>query len=240
MNQRRSKLIFRKVRDANLKYHLVENGDRIAVAMSGGKDSLALLYFLDMLLKYTPLRFEILPIYLDLGFGNQTAPLVDFCQQLGYELREEKSNIGRVVFDTRQESNPCALCANLRRGAIHRLARREGCNKVALGHHLDDAVHTLMLSILFQGRFQLFKPLTYLDRMDITLIRPLVYVSERDIALFIAGMGFSPVQNLCPASGYTRRSDVADLLDEMEKRFPGARRQLLKSIENADPNSFWN
>ena len=240
MSRRRTKLIFKKIRDANLKYHLVENGDRVAVAMSGGKDSLALLYFLDLLLKHTPLRFEIRPIYLDLGFGNQTDPLLEFCQQLGYDLLEEKSNIGRVVFDLREEPNPCALCANLRRGAIHRLARREGCNKVALGHHLDDAVHTLMLSILFQGRFQLFKPLTYLDRMDITLIRPLVYVSERDIQLFVEGMGFSPVQNFCPASGNTRRSDVSELLDEMERRFPGARRQLLKSIENVDPNSFWN
>ncbi|MEN6389556.1 MAG: ATP-binding protein [Syntrophomonas sp.] len=239
MGKRLNKLIFRKVRDANLKYHLVEDGDRIAAAMSGGKDSLTMLYFLDLLRRFTPLKFDIVPVYIDLGWQNETAPLFDFCQQLGYNLVTEYTNIGRVVFDLRQEKNPCALCSNLRRGCMSRVARAHRCNKVALGHHLDDVVHTLFMSILYESRYKVFKPSTYLDRSDITLIRPLIYVKESEIINFVDSMGLKPVFNRCPADGSSKRSEVQQTLDLIEQRHPGARQSFLSALENVDRESLW-
>lgn len=239
MSNRRIKIIFRKVRDANLNYRLIESGDRVAVALSGGKDSFTMLYFMDLLKQHTPLLFDIVPIYVDLGWDNDMEPLVEFCQGLGLELIIEKTNIGRVVFETRQEKNPCALCSNLRRGALNRVAKRYNCNKLALGHHLDDVVHTLFMSILYESRFNVFKPSTYLSRMDITMIRPLIYVEERDIRLFIESMGLNPVKNRCPADGLTKRHEVAELFDQMEGMHPGIRQRIISSLENIGPDCFW-
>ncbi|HWP97857.1 MAG TPA: ATP-binding protein [Syntrophomonadaceae bacterium] len=239
MGKHLDKLIFRKVRDANLKYNLVEDGDRIVAAMSGGKDSFTMLYYLDLLRKYTPLRFDIVPLYLDLGWDNDITTQKALCRELGMDLKVESTNIGRVVFQERQEKNPCALCSNLRRGSMNRIARELGCTKVALGHHLDDAVHTLFMSILFEGRYRLFKPLTYLDRSGITLIRPLIYVQEREIRSFIQSRNLEPVVNRCPADNKTRRSEVSRLLDIMEEQQPGIRRQFLAAIENVDQDSLW-
>lgn len=240
MSNRQIKAIFRKVRDANLNYHLIENGDRVAVGLSGGKDSFTLLYFLNLLQKHTPLLFEIVPIYIDLGWENEIDSLQDFCKSLGKELIVEKTNIARIVFDIRREHNPCSLCSNLRRGAMNRVAKRHECNKVALGHHLDDVVHTLFLSILYESRFHVFKPSTYLSRMDITMIRPLIYVEERDIRLFVEFMGLKVVKNRCPADKLTKRHEVAKILDQMEAMHPGARRHILASLENVGPNCFWH
>lgn len=239
MGKRLNKLIFRKVRDANLKYRLVEDGDRIAAAMSGGKDSLTMLYFLDLLRRFTPLQFEIVPIYIDLGWQNDALPLFDFCRELGSNLVTEHTNIGRVVFDLRQEKNPCALCSNLRRGCMSRVARAQRCNKIALGHHLDDVVHTLFMSILYENRYKVFKPSTYLDRSDITLIRPLIYVKEGEIISFIDSMGLKPVHNHCPADGSTKRNEVKDTLDLLEQRHPGARQSFLSALEKVDQESLW-
>jgi len=240
VSNRRIKIIFRKVRDANLNYKLIENGDKVAVGLSGGKDSYTMLYFLDLLKKHTPLLFEIIPVYIDLGWDNDIQPLFEFCKSLGLELIIEKTNIGRVVFETRQEKNPCALCSNLRRGALNRVAKRHNCNKLALGHHLDDVVHTLFMSILYESRFNVFKPSTYLSRMDITMIRPLIYVEERDILLFTESMGFNVVKNKCPADGTTKRHEVAEILDKMEEMHPGARQRIVSSLENVGPDCFWH
>lgn len=239
MSQRLIKRVFRQVRDANIKYHLVNSGDRVAVAMSGGKDSIAMLYFLDLLLKHTPLLFEIVPTYLDLGFGNDTGPMVDFCRDLGYELVSEESNIGKVVFESHKTENPCAICSHLRRGALCRIASSQGCNKLALGHHMDDVVNTLFMSMLYEGRYHVFKPLTYLSRANIWAIRPLVYVEEKDIRSLCEYLSVLPVKNLCPADGITKRSETAELLDTIEGLHPGARRKFLASIENARSEDFW-
>jgi len=240
MSEKLRKRIFRKIRNANLKYNLIESGDRVAVGMSGGKDSLILLYFLNLLRKYTPLDFSIFPIYLDLGFNNDIASLYNICRHINLELITETTNIGYVVFQARQESNPCSLCSNLRRGALHRCAKAQGCNKVALGHHLDDAVQTLLMSILFEGRYHLFKPRTYLDRVDITLIRPMIYVEETEIRSMLASLEIDPVKNLCPADGFTKREDVKELLHDIQQRFPHAKQNFLASIENVDQTSFWS
>ncbi len=235
-----SKRIFRKIRNANIKYNLIENNDRIAVAMSGGKDSLTLLYFLDLLKKYTPLDFEIVPIYLDLGWNNDITSLTGFCNNLNIPLIIEPTNIGKIVFEIRNEKNPCSLCANLRRGAIHRVAKHNGCAKLALGHHMNDAVSTLFLSILYEGRFHLFKPAVYLDRSDITLIRPLVYVAEAEIRNFISILQLTPVKNLCPADGMTKRTEINELIEILEEKHPKFAEKFLKSLENVDSDSFWS
>lgn len=239
MSKKNSQYILKKVRDANLKYRLVEDGDKIAAGVSGGKDSLVMLYFLDLLQKHTPLRFELLPIYLDLGWENDITSLVDLCSSLGLPFIKEETNIGQVVFEIRQETNPCSLCSNLRRGALNRVAKSHGCNKVALGHHLDDVVNTLFLSMLFEGRFNVFKPRTYLDRMDITVIRPLIYVQEKQIETFLNSIPFAPTKNKCPAEGITKRTEIAKLLDDIEEKYPGARQKFLSSIENSGPHCFW-
>lgn len=239
MSERLEKKIFKKVRDANLKYRLVNNGDKIAVGMSGGKDSLSLLYFLQLLNRYTPLDFLLFPVYLDLGWENDIESMSSFCRELGTPLIVEKTNIAQIVFARRQEKNPCSLCANLRRGALNRAAKDLDCNKLALGHHLDDAINTLFLSMLFEGRFKLFKPGSYLDRMDITVIRPLIYVEESDIARFISAKDLILSPNRCPADGNSKRAEVSKLLALIEQEFPGARRKFLSSIENVDQESFW-
>jgi len=212
----------------------------VAVGMSGGKDSNTLLYFLDLLRKYTPLKFEIIPIYLDLGFGTDISPMYDYCSSLGYSLIMEQTNIQYVVFAARNEKNPCSLCSNLRRGALNRVALSNGCNKVALGHHLDDAVNTMFMSMIFEGRYHLFKPSTYLNRSDLTVIRPLLYVEEKQIESFVNSQGLKSIKNPCPADGYTKRQEVSELLRDIEARFPGSRKRILKSIENVDSDSFWS
>lgn len=239
MSKRLIKKMFKQVRDANLKYDLVQTGDQIAVGLSGGKDSLALLYFLWLLGKYTPLEFQVYPIHIDLGWEMDLGPLSDFCRRLGYELITEYTNIGQVVFEVRQENNPCSLCANMRRGALNNTAKKWGCNKVALGHHLDDVVDTLFLSMLYEERFAVFKPLTYLDRVDITVIRPLIYVEEIDIDLLVEAQDIQVVKNLCPADNTSKRNEISHLLADMENKHPGAKRSILRSIENVKEDVFW-
>lgn len=239
MGQRRIKHMFKQVRDASLKYNLVQDGDHIAAGISGGKDSLTMLYFLTLLQEYTPVKFTIQPVCLDMGWGEDYAPVSAYCDGLELDLLVEPTHIGRIVFENRKEKNPCALCANLRRGALNRIAREHGCNKVALGHHLDDAVHTLFLSMLYEGQFHVFKPSTYLDRMDVTMIRPMIYVEESDIAKVAASLHLPVVASKCPAGGKSKRDEIRQLLDDVEVRFPGARRQFLSSIEHAARDSFW-
>ena len=239
MSQRKIRKIVNQVKTANLKYKLIENGDRVAVAMSGGKDSFTLLYFLSLLPRYTPLRFSLVPIYIDLGWGNDVNTIRDYCASFNLSLIMESTNIGEIVFNVRQEDHPCSLCANMRRGALNRVAKAHGCDKVALGHHLDDVVTTLFMSMLYEGRYKVFKPSTYLDRVDITVIRPLIYVEERDILLFMQSQNISPVKNLCPADGTTKRTKVAGLIDQIELDYPYAKRRILSSLEKADAGSFW-
>lgn len=239
MSNKLNKLLFRQLRDANLKYKLIEDGDIVAVGMSGGKDSSVLLYLLDLLKKYTPLSFELKPIYIDLGWSNPVEPLISYCQRLGYELHTEPTNIGKVVYDIRQEKNPCSLCANLRRGALNNTAKRLGCNKVALGHHLDDVVNTMFLSMLYEHRYNIFKPKTYLDRVDITLVRPMIYIEEKDVIRMAEYLDIQVIENNCPVDGLTKRTEMAELVSLIEQQHKGAKRKILKSIENINPLSFW-
>ena len=175
-------------------YNMISDGVRIAVGVSGGKDSLALLCALQGLSRFYPKKFEGIPVNLKMGFPEETDEVSrKLCAELGLELQSFPSDIYSVVFEVRKEKNPCSLCANMRRGALHGAAKELGCNKLALGHHFDDAVETIMMNLFIEGRFDCFRPVTYLSRSDITVIRPMLYVPEKEISHFVRVSDIVPV-----------------------------------------------
>jgi tRNA(Ile)-lysidine synthase TilS/MesJ len=183
-------------------YDMLSDGDRIAVGVSGGKDSLALLCALQGLSRFYPKKFEVVPVNLKMGFPEETDEVSrKLCAELGLELQSFPSDIYSVVFEVRKEKNPCSLCANMRRGALHGAAKELGCNKLALGHHFDDAVETIMMNLFIEGRFDCFRPVTYLSRSDITVIRPMLYVPEKEISHFVRVSDIVPVpKNALPTA----------------------------------------
>lgn len=213
-------------------YHLIDPGDKIAIGISGGKDSLTLLYALNGLRRFYPNPFEIIAVSVDLGFPIDLGPIRQLCEDLDVEYHVITTDIARIVFQERQEGNPCSLCAKMRKGALNESVKKLGCNKVAYAHHKDDVVETLLLSMIFEGRFHTFKPLTYLDRMQLHVIRPLLYVEEADIIGFKNKMDLPVVKNPCPADGYTKREYAKELLRSMNKDHPGTKERLFTAIEN--------
>ncbi len=194
------KHILSRVRRAVEDYHMIEAGDKIAVGVSGGKDSLLALAAMKNLQRFYPKPFEVMAITLDLGAKDMNfSPVADFCRELDVPYVIEQTGIRQIVFDYRQEKNPCALCANLRRGALNNIAKSNGCNKVVLGHHYDDVVETFFLSLFFEGQIGCFSPVTYLTRTEITVLRPLIYVRERAIKKHAYDAGLPIVENSCPA-----------------------------------------
>lgn len=204
-----------RIRRADEMYGLLEDGDRIAVGLSGGKDSTALLWALAKLRTYDDKRFDLVGITIDPCFGGvpgDYSALTEFCASLGVEHHVKRDNIYDVVFNIRKESNPCSLCARLRRGGLHRTARELGCGKVALGHHLDDAAATFWMNFLNEGRMASFSPKTYLDRSDVTLIRPLVLCREKEIERTAEELGLPVIESACPVNRKTERQRVTDLM----------------------------
>ena len=208
------------------KYQMIEEGDRIAVGVSGGKDSLALLCALHGLKRFYPKSFDIVPINVKMGFPNETDEISKaLCAELGLELQSVKSDIYSVVFEVR-------LCSNMRRGALHGAAKELGCNKLALGHHFDDAVETIIMNLFIEGRFDCFYPVTYLDRSDITVIRPLLFAPEKEVSHFVRASGIVPVPKNCPADGVTKREDAKRALDELERRDRGVKMRVFNAFFN--------
>ncbi|MCB6365190.1 tRNA 2-thiocytidine(32) synthetase TtcA [Intestinibacillus massiliensis] len=220
------------VRRAVDHYHMISENDRIAVGVSGGKDSLTLLMALANLRRFYPVPFEVAAITLEMGYdGMDFSPVQDLCDGLGVEYIRIPTQIKQIIFDVRQEANPCSLCAKMRRGALHEAALAAGCHKVALGHHFDDAVETYLLSLFYEGRISCFKPVTWLDRRDITLIRPLLYTSEQDIRNFARRQALPVVHNPCPADGNTKRQEVKELLQSLEQSMPGVRERIFGAMQ---------
>lgn len=224
--------LYSKVRKCIQDYEMIKLHDRVAVGLSGGKDSLALLYALAGLRAFLPQRFELFAVTLDLGFPDMDfSPLAGLCRELEVPFLLKETNIKEVVFDVREEKNPCSLCAKLRRGALHNAAKELGCNKLALGHHYDDAIETFLLSLLYEGRISCFEPVTYLSRKDITVIRPLLYMQEREVVGLTKRYAFPVVENACPADRNSKRFEVKDLVRRLEREYPGFKKRTFGAIK---------
>ncbi len=218
-------------------FGMIRAGDRIAVGISGGKDSLTLLYALAGLKRFYPEPFSLEAFTVDLGFPEAKeglGPIRSLCEELEVPYTVIPTEISSVVFDIRKESNPCSLCAKLRKGALNNAAAAKGCNKVAYGHHRNDMVETMMLSLIYESRFYCFSPVTYLDRMGLTLIRPLMYVDEADIIGFQRKFALPVFKNPCPADGNTRREYVKRLVNQINQENPGCRDRMYSAILSAD------
>ena len=222
------------VRKAVDDYHMIADGDKIAVGISGGKDSLTLLYALHGLRRFYPQKFDIHAVTVDLGFGNLDLSRIEsICAdelQIPYTI--VKTDIADIIFEQRKESNPCSLCAKMRKGALNEAIKKEGCNKVAYAHHKDDVVETMLMSLIYEGRFHTFSPVTYLDRMDLTVIRPLMYMNEADVIGFVNKNQVPVVKSPCPADGYTKREYVKQLLKKLNQENPGVKERMFTAIQD--------
>ena len=225
-----NKPLLAKMRRASREYGLIQPYDKIAVGLSGGKDSTVMLYALSVLQKTLPFPFTLQGISLDVGWNNDYDLVGQYCQTLGVPFHLEQTQIGRIVYEERKESNPCSLCANMRRGAINNTAKKLGCNKVALGHHLDDALETFLMSLVFEGRMHTFAPRTYLSRADITVIRPMIYVHEKDIISIAKKLELPVMPNNCPADGITKRHCLKDEMVRLEAMNPTVKERMLHAI----------
>lgn len=228
------------VRKAVDDYNMIEEGDRIAIGISGGKDSLALLHALSSLKRFYPKHFDICAVTVDLGFGNlDLDPVKEICDKLNVPYKIIKTDIAQIVFDERKESNPCSLCAKMRKGALNYEIKEMGCNKVAFAHHKDDVVDTMMMSLIYEGRFHTFNPVTYLNRMDVTIIRPLIYINEADIIGFIRRYDIPVVKSPCPADKHTKREYIKQLVNNINHDAPGVRNRMFTAIKQSDIGG-WN
>lgn len=213
-------------------YDMIKEGDRIAVGISGGKDSLALLCALCELKKFSPVSFDIMGITIDLGFeGTDYSPIADFCRELGVEYIVKKTNIAEIIFDIRKENRPCSLCSKMRRGAICDLAVEHGCNKIALGHHNEDVIETFFLSLFYEGRLSCFSPKSYLSRKDVYVIRPFIYVAEGDIKGFAKRTSLPVVKNICPMDGYSKREDMKNFVNEKNAEDHHFKTRMMNAIK---------
>lgn len=212
-------------------YHMIEPGDKIAVGISGGKDSLTLLYAMHGLKRFYPASFELCAVTVDLGFGNlDLGQIENLCRTLHVEYHIVKTDIAKIIFEDRCESNPCSLCAKMRKGALNDAMKEAGCNKVAYAHHKDDVVETMMMSLIYEGRFHTFRPVTFLDRSQITVIRPLIYMNETDVIGFVNKNDVPVVKSPCPADGHTKREYVKKLIREVNKDAPGVKERMFTAI----------
>lgn len=221
-------------------YHMIAPGDRIAVGVSAGKDSLTLLCALAQLRRFYPIPFELVAITIDMGFrgGMDLGPIRQLAEQLQVPYHVVPTEIYRTIFEVRKEKNPCSLCAKMRRGALHNAAKELGCNTVALGHHFDDAVDTFMLNLFFEGRIGCFSPVTELSRTGIKLIRPLLYAPEKDVRYFAKKAELPVIPSPCPADGNTQREEMNKLLNDLDRRHNGLRYRIFGAMQRGKVDGF--
>ena len=218
-------------------FDMIADGDKVAVGISGGKDSLALLYALSLYQKFAPESFDLVGVMIDLGFEGTEGPvgkIKEFCDGIGVEFVVEKTDIADVVFNQRKEKNPCSLCSKMRRGALNTVVKRIGANKLALGHHSDDVLDTFLLSFIYEGRLSTFMPVTYLDRMDVTVIRPFVYAEEGDIKGAIKRFELPVMTSPCPADKHTQREYMKQLVQNICKDIPIARDRMTQAVVSSE------
>jgi tRNA(Ile)-lysidine synthase TilS/MesJ len=220
-------------------YDMIADGETIAIGVSGGKDSVSLLCALADLRNFFPRRFELHAITLDLGFGDADfSPVARLCDRLDVPYTVRSTDIAPVIFDIRNESNPCSLCAKMRRGALSSTITEMGIKKIALAHHYDDAIETFLMSLIFEGRLHCFQPVTYLDRTDTTQIRPMLYVKEASIIELVKSMGLPVIHNPCPIDGYSKREEVKIMLKSLSETYPDIKSKLFGAIKRA-PLKGW-
>lgn len=216
-------------------YRMIEKGDHIAVGISGGKDSLTLLYAMHGLRRFYPEPFELSAVTVDLGYSEcDFSPVTQLCQDLKIPYHIVKTDIAHILFEERKEPNPCSLCAKMRKGALNQEVKKMGCNKVAYAHHKDDIIETMLLSLFYEGRFYSFSPKTYLDRMDLTVIRPMMFVDEADVIGFKNKYGLPVVTSRCPIDGYTKRQYAKELIRQLNQENPGVRQRMFTAILNGN------
>lgn len=223
------------VRKAVEDYDMIQDGDRVAVGISGGKDSLVLLGALANLSRFYPKKFTVVGLTLDMGYKSDYSKIKEYCERFGVEHIVKYTNIKEIIFDDRKETNPCSLCAKMRRGALNDFAIENGCRRVALGHHNDDVLETFFLSLLYEGRINCFSPVTYLDRTDIYQIRPLIYAREGDIRGVVRRNDIPVLKSSCPADGNTKREQMKDIIARIDKEVnPGFKRRLFTAIKTSE------
>jgi tRNA(Ile)-lysidine synthase TilS/MesJ len=228
------KRILGQIRKAVQDYNMIKDGDKIAIGVSGGKDSLTLLVALKQLQSFYPRKFELEAITLTMGIGEfNLVPVKELCSRIGVNYTIEETLIGKIVFDVRQEKNPCSLCANLKRGALHNAAKALGCNKIALAHHRDDVLETFLLSTFYEGRLHTFSPVTYMERKDLYLIRPMIFTEEKDIKGFVKSYQLQTVPSPCHVDGETKRQDIKNLLIEMSKENRNIKSNIFGAIKRS-------
>lgn len=221
-------------------YNMISDGDRIAVGLSGGKDSTTLLIGLKNLQRFYPKKFELVTVSINPGFEEFNSELLsNLCNKLDVKFIEEKSHIKEIVFNIRKEKNPCSLCANLRRGIINSVALRENCNKIALGHNEDDVLETFFLNLLYGGSINTFAPSSYMDRSKITLIRPLIYAPEKYIRSFVKRNNIEVMPKVCPIDGVSKREDMKKLIFDLQEDIPNIRANLYGAIKRSTIKG-WN
>ena len=234
----KQKLLLGQVRRAITDYNMIEEGDRIAVGVSG-KDSITLLIALAQLQKFFDKKFYLEAITLTLGLGDIDLDFAKkLCEEIGVNYTIKETDIGKIVFEERREKNPCSLCANMRRGALHNTTKELGCNKVALGHHKDDVIETFMLSLLYEGRLHTFSPIAFLDRKEVYIIRPLILTSEMEIKEFVEANEIIPIDNPCPVEGKTKREEIKQLLASLSQQNSATKENIFGALKRAKINGW--
>lgn len=229
------KKILSRLRSAVDDYNMIKEGDRIAVGISGGKDSLVSLVAMKSLQRFYPKEFHLEAVTIDLGFPDMDyAPIAKLCEELCVPYHIEHTDIKQIVFDIRKEENPCSLCAKMRRGAMCSAVRERNIDKIVYGHHFDDVLDTYFLSLIYEGRMNTFSPVTYLERMEVTVLRPLIYVEEAEIRNYAQKTCLPVVKNSCPADKNTKRQYAHDLIWKLENENHGFRNRLFTAIQNSD------
>ena len=231
--------ILSKMRKAIEDYDMIQEGDKIAVALSGGKDSVALLYAMKNLQIFYPKKFELLAITVNPGFENfDTEVLKKIAENAKVELIIAPSDIKAIVFDVRKEKNPCSLCANLRRGILNSVAKEHGCNKIALGHNEDDVIETFLLNLIYAGKLSTLAPVTYMDRSNMTLIRPLIYTPEKYTKSFVKRNNIEIMPKVCPMDGKSKREYALELMKSIEIEYKHSRANIIGAIKRANINGW--
>lgn len=233
--------VLSKVRSAIKDYNMIEEGDRIAIGISGGKDSLTLLYALSNLRRFYPKAFELYAVTADIGFDNVNFNQIrTLCTGLDVEYKIIKTDIAQIVFDVHKENNPCSLCSKMRKGAINTALQELGCNKVAYAHHRDDVIETMMMSLVYEGRIHTFSPVTHLDKTGITVIRPLIYMGEADVIGFVNKYHVPVLKSACPIDGHTRREYIKTLIQQINLENPGVKDRMFTAVRNSNMEGWMN